>query len=114
MRPGPADPLTKRLGELDEAHLVLRCACGMAVTYPLLLMGRRRGRSTLLSDVLPRLKCKTCTQPPAYVELTDNPIRDVSGRENDRDAWWIDLTAIAERLREHTPPASTGPSPLRS
>jgi hypothetical protein len=73
------------LRELLPYWLDLRCdpaRCTKVVCVPMQLLAAKRGGRMRLEDVIGRLRCEQCGQPPVNARITDSPI----GRGGNRRA----------------------------
>jgi hypothetical protein len=80
--------LLASLGELAVSHwLGVECGCGRSAKLPCKLLARQSGRTTLVRDVLRRLRCEQYGAPTTRVYLTDDPADGTSGQV----AWRVEL-----------------------
>ena len=78
------------LRELLPFWLDLRCdgaRCTKVVCVPVRMMAAKRGGQLLLRDVLARLRCSQCGEPPELVAITDSPI-GVAPHDSMQGAKW--------------------------
>jgi hypothetical protein len=57
-----------RLMDWPDCCLDLHCACGYAVVYACKLLATNHGNRTF-ADIVPRLRCQRCGNPPPAVYL---------------------------------------------
>jgi hypothetical protein len=76
----PENPAERRLAELDEWWLEIRCSCPRRIYYPLRLMVSKHSPRTTLGDVLPRLRCEGCGSKPVTLALVNDPSRGEMGK----------------------------------
>jgi hypothetical protein len=63
----PPFRLAQRLSDWPACNLELNC-CGGKTVYPLRLLAQQQGNRTF-AEILSRLRCRRCRQPPAPVYL---------------------------------------------
>jgi hypothetical protein len=77
----PTNPLITKLRDLGDAWLSLKC------TSRTTQLAERDGTHRSLGEILPKLRCRQCGQAPEKIELTDDPMRNASGKVRNTDAW---------------------------
>jgi hypothetical protein len=82
--------LAAPLRELIAYWLSLRCEqsrCTKTVCMPIRMLAAKRGGMLRLQDVVARLRCSQCSEPPAHAAITDSPI-DVAPHDSMQGAKW--------------------------
>jgi len=91
MKTPPEQPLFLTLLELTECWL--RMQCGKRRTdMPIRSLTKRFNRLHLLRDVIVRLRCGQCGEPPQAIELVNDPKLGAAGMPENPQAWSLDLT----------------------